>query len=81
MDFNRRANFVPRYMLFLSILRRRAARRVDVSIRGANIFVFFFFDFSAVQAEFILDYWNKSDDFWDSLRSSQSSQLSESVSI
>ena len=69
-------------MLFLSILRRRAARRVDVSIRGANIFVFFFFfDFSAVQAEFILDYWNKSDDFWDSLRSSQSSQLSESVSI
>ena len=79
MDFNRRANFVPRYMLFLSILRRRAARRVDVSIRGANIFCIF--DFSAVQAEFILDYWNKSDDFWDSLRSSQSSQLSESVSI
>ena len=49
---------------------------------GANIFVlFFFFDFSTIQAEFILDYWNKSDDFWDSLRSFRSSQSSENVSI
>ena len=35
----------------------------------------YFFDFSG-----ILHYWNKSDDFWDSLRSSQSFQSSESVS-
>ena len=43
--------------------------------------MYYFFGFSAIRAEFILDYWNKSDDFWDSLRSSQSSQSSESVSI
>ena len=48
---------------------------------GVNIFVLLFFDFSAIQAEFILDYWNKSDDFWDSLRSFRSSQSSENVSI
>ena len=43
--------------------------------------MYYFFGFSAIRAEVILDYWNKSDDFWDSLRSSQSSQSSESVSI
>ena len=36
-------------------------------IREANIFLLFFFDLSAIQPEFILDYWNKSGDFWDSL--------------
>ena len=30
-------------------------------------FVYYFFGFSAMRAEFILDYWNKSDDFWDGL--------------
>ena len=43
--------------------------------------MYYFFGFSAIRAEFILDYWHKSDDFWDSLRSSRSSQSSESVSI
>ena len=43
--------------------------------------LYYFFNFSGVQAEFILDYWNSSDDFWDSLRSSRSSQSSESVSL
>ena len=43
--------------------------------------MYYFFGFSAIRAEFILDYWNKSDDFWDSLRSSRSSQSSESVSM
>ena len=27
--------------------------------------MYYFFGFSAILAEFILDYWNKSDDFWD----------------
>ena len=40
-----------------------------------------FFDFSALQLDFFLDYWNKTDDFWNSLRWSRSSQSSESVSI
>ena len=34
-------------------------------------FVTIFFDFSAIQTEFILDYWNISGDFWDSLWSSR----------
>ena len=42
-------------------------------IRAANICVLFF-GFSAIRAEFILDYWKQSDDFWDSLRSSRSSR-------
>ena len=29
--------------------------------------MYYLFGFSAIRAEFILDYWNKSDDFWDSL--------------
>ena len=37
--------------------------------------------FRDVQAEFLPDYCNKSDDFWDSLWSFQLSQLSESVSV
>ena len=27
--------------------------------------MYYFFGFNAIRAEFILDYWNKSDDFWD----------------
>ena len=37
--------------------------------------------FRDVQAEFLPDYCNKSDDFWDSLWSFQLSQLSESLSV
>ena len=51
-------------------------------IHVVNIFVLLlFFYFSSVQTKFILNYWNKSDDFWDRLWPSQLSQLSESVSI
>ena len=93
MDVNRRANLGPCCLRFLFIVRRLQARRVprrhsitsrtscnglSLSAHHANIFGLFFFDFSGVQAEFIRDFWNNSDDFWDSLRSSQSSK---SVSI
>ena len=51
-------------------------------IHVVNIFVLLlFFYFSSVQTKFILNYWNKSDDFWDRLWPYQLSQLSESVSI
>ena len=78
---------------FLSILRRWQAKRVlrrtwlwlwfNGLKRAYAVRTFFiiFFDFSGVHAEFILDYWNNSDDFWDSLRSSPSSQSPDSVSI
>ena len=36
---------------------------------------------NACEAEFILDYWIKSDDFWDSLRTFRSSQSSDSFKI
>ena len=48
---------------------------------GCEHFGIFSFGFSCFQAELIPDYWNKSDDFWDSFRSFRSSQSSESVSI
>ena len=42
----------------------------------------FFFDLSGVQADFFPDYWNKTADFWESLRSFRSSQsTAESVFI
>ena len=92
MDFNWRVNLKPCYPLCLSILQRRQAGRVPRRHNGLSLvsnsahtrcehFCTFFCDFSSVQVEFILDYWNNSDDFWDSLRSSLSSQSSESVSI
>ena len=101
--FIRRANLVPCYLLFRSILRRREASRVPrrhsitsrawchglslflwfqiAPICGANIFLTIFFDFSAIQPESILVYWNKRGDFWDSFWSSRSSQSSESLSM
>ena len=92
MDFNWRVNLKPCYLLCLSILQRRQARRVPRRHNGLSLvsnsahtgcehFCTFFCDFSSVQVEFIIDYWNNSDDFWVSLRSSRSSQSSESVSI
>ena len=100
MDFKRRANLEPCYLLFLSILWRWQARRVPrrrsttsknwwngLSLVLNSVYVWcqqfwtIFFDFSGVKAEFILDYWSNSDDFWDSLQSSRSSQSSESISI
>ena len=93
MDFNWRANLGPCCLHFLFILRHRQARRgpqrhsimsrtwcngLSLSAHHAIILDYFFFYFSSVQVEFILDYWNNSDDFWNSLRSSQSS---ENVSI
>ena len=72
MGFNRRANFVPRYLLFLLCFSLILFYFFGGG-GGVEFHDFFFFDLSAVQTEFILDYWNKSDDFWDSLRSFQSS--------
>ena len=82
MIFIRSANIVPCYLIFLSILRRREARRVHVEklmsqtssylkLRHTRCehFCIIFVDLSATQPEFILDYWNKSGDFWDSLSS------------
>ena len=74
MGFNRRANFVPRYLLFLLFFFSYFILFYFFFWGGGVEFHdFLFFDLSAVQTEFILDYWNKSDDFWDSLRSFQSS--------
>ena len=88
--------------LFLSIFRRRRARRIprrhsDVTsrtwcnglffsnrahTRWEHFCFIFFFDFSGVQADFFPDYWNKTADFWESLRSFRSSQsTAESVFI
>ena len=87
---NRRANLVPCCLLFLSILRRREARRVSrrhsitlrTLCRGLSLVLnsahtwcehflyLFFLELSGVQAEFIPENWNKSDDFWNSRRSS-----------
>ena len=88
--------------LFLSIFRRRRARRIprrhsDVTSRtwcnglffqieptlGGNIFVSDFFSTSAASRPiFFPDYWNKTADFWESLRSFRSSQsTAESVFI
>ena len=89
MDFNWRANLGPCCLHFLFILRHRQARRgpqrhsimsrtwcngLSLSAHHAIILDYFFFYFSSVQVEFILDYWNNSDDFWNSLWSSQSSE-------
>ena len=74
MDFNWRVNLKPCYLLCLPILQRRQARRVPRRHNGLSLvsnsahtrcesFVLFFCDFSSVQVEFILDYWNNSDDF------------------
>ena len=88
--------------LFLSIFRRRRARRIprrhsDVTsrtwwnglffssrayTRWEHFCFRFFFDLSGVQADFFPDYWNKTADFWESLRSFRSSQsTAESVFI
>ena len=67
---NRRANLVPCCLLFLSILRRREARRVSrrhsITLRTLcrGLSLVFFFELSGVQAEFIPENWNKSDDFY-----------------
>ena len=63
------------------ILMSRTFSNFKQPTNTLRTFVYYFFGFSAIRAEFILDYWNKSDDFWDSFRSSRSSQSSESVSI
>ena len=88
--------------LFLSIFRRRRARRIprrhsDVTsrtwwnglffsnrarTRWEHFCFRFFFDLSGVQADLFPDYWNKTADFWESLRSFRSSQsTAESVFI
>ena len=80
MIFIRSANIVPCYLIFLSIWSRREARRVHVenltdflqfwiAPYAVRTFLYYFDDLSAIQPEFILDYWNKSGDFWDSLPS------------
>ena len=95
MIFILKANLVPWYLLFLLILRhweaRRVPRRHSISSKTWSHGLSpisnnphtrcELFGFSAIRAEFILDYWNKSDDLWDSLRSSRSSQSAGSVSI
>ena len=83
MDFKRRANLESYYLPFLSILRRRQTRRVQIVSNSANTRCEHFciiFQLQRRSGRIILDYWNSSDDFWDSLRSSRSSQSSESFS-
>ena len=75
------ARRVPRRHSISSKLGVMDFLQFQITPYALRTFVYYFFGFSVMRAEFILDYWNKSDDFWHSLRSSRSSQSPESVSI
>ena len=84
--FNKRANLVVCYLLILSILwpnkvemfHEDTASHSELDGRDYLFFTYCAYAVRTLIFVFLPDYWNKSDDFWGSLRSSQSS---ESVSL
>ena len=84
--FNKRANLVACYLLILSILwpnkvemlHEETASHSELDGRDYLFFTYCAYAVRTLIFVFLPDYWNKSDDFWGSLRSSQSS---ESVSL
>ena len=84
--FNKRANLVVCYLLILSILwpnkvemfHEDTASRSELDGRDYLFFTYCAYAVLTLIFVFLPDYWNKSDDFWGSFWSSQST---ESVSL